>query len=117
VADIVVPVPPAREQRVGWTFLTNHGHVLLALARDPHARLRDVAEIVGITERAVQSIVGDLEAAGYLVRERDGRRNRYKINPDGVFRHPAERDQRVGDLLALFLGEAGLPTGPARPGG
>ena len=93
-----------RQERTGWTFLTNHGHVLLALARDPHARLRDVAAVVGITERAVQSIVGDLESAGYLVREREGRRNRYRINPSGQFRHPAERDQRVGDLLALFVG-------------
>ncbi|WP_440073791.1 helix-turn-helix transcriptional regulator [Streptosporangium sp. OZ121] len=85
-----------------WTFLTNHAHVLLAIAREPTARLRDVAEAVGITERAAQAIVADLEAAGYLHRERVGRRNEYTINPAGRFRHPAEADRRIGDLLALF---------------
>ena len=85
-----------------WTFLTNHAHVLLAIARDPTARLRDVADLVGITERAAQSIVADLEAAGYLTRERVGRRNEYTINPAGRFRHPAEADHSIGDLLTLF---------------
>ena len=87
-----------------WTFLTNHAHVLLAVARDPTARLRDVADGVGITERAAQAIVADLEAAGYLRRERVGRRNRYTVNPAGRFRHPAEADRRIGDLLKLFTG-------------
>lgn len=86
----------------GWTFLTNHAHVLLAVARDPDARLRDVAATVGVTERAAQAIVADLEAAGYLTRERVGRRNRYTVNPAGRFRHPAEADHQVGELLALF---------------
>lgn len=86
----------------GWTFLTNHAHVLLAVARDPTARLRDVAAGVGITERAAQAIVADLEAAGYLQRERVGRRNQYTVNPAGRFRHPAEADRRIGDLLDLF---------------
>ncbi|BCJ75815.1 ArsR family transcriptional regulator [Catellatospora sp. IY07-71] len=85
-----------------WTFLTNHAHVLLALARQPDARLRDVAVEVGITERACQAIVLDLETAGYLVRHRIGRRNRYTIDPDGPFRHPAEADHRIGDLIALL---------------
>ncbi|MEU8006131.1 MarR family transcriptional regulator [Catellatospora sp. NPDC049111] len=85
-----------------WTFLTNHAHVLLALAREPDARLRDVAVDVGITERACQAIVLDLETAGYLVRQRVGRRNQYTINPDGPFRHPAEADHRIGDLIALL---------------
>lgn len=85
-----------------WTFLTNHAHVLLSIARDPGARLRDVAAAVGITERATQSIVADLEAGGYLHHERIGRRNRYTINPVGRFRHPAEADHHIGDLLALF---------------
>ncbi len=85
-----------------WTFLTNHAHVLLAIARDPTARLRDVADAVGITERAAQSIVADLEAAGYLHRERIGRRNEYTINTAGRFRHPAEADHQIGDLIALF---------------
>ncbi len=85
-----------------WTFLTNHGHVLLAIARNPTARLRDVADEVGVTERAAQAIVADLEAGGYLRRTRVGRRNEYTVNPSGHFRHPAEADRQVGDLLALF---------------
>ena len=90
-----VEVPP-------WTFLTNHAHVLLALARDPQCRLRDVAALVGITERAVQSIVADLEADGYLTRIRVGRRNVYRLHPHRRFRHPAEARHRIGELLDLF---------------
>jgi DNA-binding MarR family transcriptional regulator len=89
-----------------WTFLTNHAHVLLAIAREPTARLRDVAEAVGITERAAQAIVADLEAAGYLRRERVGRRNQYTVNPAGRFRHPVEADRSIGDLLNLFAGSS-----------
>ena len=85
-----------------WTFLTNHAHVLLALARDPHARLRDVAELVRITERSVQAIVADLEAEGYLTRARVGRRNVYRLHPQRRFRHPAESRHRIGELLDLF---------------
>lgn len=91
-----------------WTFLTNHAHVLLSIARDPTVRLRDVADAVGITERATQSIVADLEAAGYLRRDRRGRRNQYTINPAGRFRHPGEADHRIGDLLALFTTPAAV---------
>ncbi|RZU54275.1 DNA-binding MarR family transcriptional regulator [Krasilnikovia cinnamomea] len=87
-----------------WTFLTNHAHVLLAIARDPTARLRDIADLIGITERAAQAIVADLETAGYLHRERVGRRNQYTVNPAGRFRHPAEADRSIGDLLNLFTG-------------
>ena len=94
---------PARGAK-GWTFLTNHAHVLLAIARDPSVRLRDVADAVGITERAAQAIVADLEADGYLHRRRVGRRNQYTVNPSGHFRHPAEADRSIGDLLALFTG-------------
>jgi predicted ArsR family transcriptional regulator len=96
-----VPPRPKQETR-DWTFLTNHGHVLVALRRDPDARLRDIAATVGITERACQAIVADLEEAGYLRRERVGRRNHYTINDHGPFRHPAEADREVGALLALF---------------
>ena len=99
----------------GWTFLTNHGHVLVALARDPEVRLRHVALLVGITERSVQSIVADLEAAGYLRRVRVGRRNRYEVNPDGPFRHPAEHDHAVGELLELFTNDPGSRPDPADP--
>lgn len=93
-----------------WTFLTNHARVLIALARDPGSRLRDVADAIDITERAVQLIVADLEAAGYLTRTRVGRRNRYTIDPSVALRHPAEADHPVGDLLATFLHREDTPT-------
>ncbi|CAM5577886.1 helix-turn-helix transcriptional regulator [Streptomyces sp. NPDC012403] len=86
-----------------WTFLTNHARVLLQIARDPDTRLRDIATRIGITERAVQLIVADLEAARYLTRTRVGRRNRYTIDPTVALRHPAEADHPVGDLLGAFL--------------
>jgi predicted transcriptional regulator len=92
-----------------WTFLTNHAHVLLALSRQPDARMRDVAEMVGITERAVQMIVADLEEAGYLSRERTGRRNHYTVNAGAPFRHPAEADHRIGELLDLFAPRPSTP--------
>jgi predicted ArsR family transcriptional regulator len=82
-----------------WTFLTNHSHVLVCLARDPDLRLRDIAAEVGITERAVQGIVKDLEAAGCLVIHREGRRNRYEIVLDRPMRHRVERHHVIGDLL------------------
>lgn len=82
-----------------WTFLTNHSHVLICLTRDPRLRLRDLAEEVGITERAVQGIVKDLEAAGYITRHREGRRNRYDIVYDRPMRHRVEQHHVVGDLL------------------
>jgi predicted ArsR family transcriptional regulator len=85
-----------------WTFLSNHGRVLLVIADDPDVRLRDVAQSVGITERAVQMIVADLEEGGYLSRERVGRRNHYVVNADRHFRHPHEADHRIGELLELF---------------
>ena len=86
-----------------WTFLSNHGHVLVCLARDPEARLRDVALSVGITERAVQKIVSDLEEAGVVERLRDGRRNRYRLHPERPLRHPIESHRTVGALLAMVL--------------
>jgi len=93
------------ETGVAWTFLSNHAHVLLCLAREPDVRMRDVADLVGITERAVQRIVADLEAAGYLARMRRGRRNRYKVRADLPLRHPIERHERVSALLAFVLSE------------
>ena len=86
-----------------WTFLTNHGHVLICLARDPDARLRDVAMAVGITERAVQKIVSDLEEGGVVQRVREGRRNRYRLFLDRPMRHPVEAHRNVGELLAMIL--------------
>jgi hypothetical protein len=94
-------VPPDSR---AWTFLTNHAHVLLVIARDPTARIRDIAGTVGITERAAQAIVTDLEAGGYLTRSKVGRRNEYSVNPDGPFRHHVEAGHRIGDLLDLFTG-------------
>ena len=87
-----------------WTLLSNHGHVLVCLANDPHMRLRDVAEQVGITERAVQRIILDLEQAGMLVREREGRRNHYRINAQQPLRHPLEQQHTVGELIEAVSG-------------
>ncbi len=96
-----------------WTFLTNHGHVLLCLAQSPELRLRDVAERVGVTERAVQRIVADLEEAGYLTRHRAGRQNEYDINRRQQMRHPVEAHQTVGALISLIGGGSGAAG--ARP--
>lgn len=85
-----------------WTFLTNHAHVLLCLASDPSMRLRDVALNVGITERAAQRIVADLVDAGYLSRERLGRRNHYMLHPELALRHPNELNNDIGGLLTLL---------------
>ena len=91
-----------------WTFLSNHAHVLVCLALDPDARLRDVAASVGITERAVQKIVTDLEQAGIIVRERTGRRNSYRLHLEVPLRHPLEAHKTVGVLLSLVLDRSGL---------
>jgi DNA-binding Lrp family transcriptional regulator len=86
-----------------WTFLSNHAHVLVCLAADPDSRLRDVAASVGITERAVQKIVGDLEAAGVIERVRTGRRNSYRLHLALPLRHPLESHRTVGALLSVVL--------------
>ena len=87
-----------------WTLLSNHGHVLVCIANDPQIRLRDVAERVGITERAVQRIILDLEQAKMLRREREGRRNRYLINARQPLRHPLEQHHTVGELVEAVSG-------------
>jgi DNA-binding IclR family transcriptional regulator len=92
-----------------WTLLTGHGHVLVEIARNPMSRMRDIAAVADLTERAVQAIVADLEAAGYLTRSRDGRRNIYTVNPDMLFRHQAQEGHRVGPFLDL-LAAAGDTT-------
>jgi predicted ArsR family transcriptional regulator len=98
-----------------WTFLTNHAHVLLCVWEDSEARVRDIATRVGITERAVQRILQELESEQYLVRERVGRRNRYRIRADRPFRHPVEDHRPVSLLLdAITKRKAGRT--PARPG-
>jgi hypothetical protein len=96
-----------------WTFLTNHAHVLLCLARAPEVRMRDVATLVEITERAVQRIVLDLEQGGYLERRRVGRCNRYDVRPDQPLRHPIEQHEQVASLIALVLGRDGEGSGTA----
>ena len=85
-----------------WTFLTNHAHVLICVAENNTVRLRDVADLVGITERAAQRIIAELEETGYLQRSRDGRRNVYRLNQQLPLRHPLDSDHRVGELLTLL---------------
>ena len=97
---------PAAADSKPWRFVTNHTQVLLAIARDPEARMRDIAQLVGITERAAQRIVADLVEAGYVQRTRIGRRNRYTVNRKNRMRHPAQKEHEVGELLDLLeLGE------------
>jgi predicted ArsR family transcriptional regulator len=85
-----------------WVFLTNHAHVLLCIARDPQSRTRDIAEQVGITERAAQRIVADLVAEDYVTRTKVGRRNKYTINRRGHLRHPIFRNLAIGPLLEVL---------------
>lgn len=85
-----------------WTFITNHGHVLIWLSSNPDARVRDIAANVGITDRATMSILADLESDGYVTKTRLGRRNTYTVHPELPFRHPIEARQSVGELLRLF---------------
>ena len=92
-----------------WHFLTSHSQVLICLHNNPDARLRDVAETVGITERAAQRIVTDLVDAGYVTRVRVGRRNRYELDPNVAMRHPSQYDHQIGELLDL-LGASPDPT-------
>ena len=96
-AETVASNPEATK----WTFLTNHSHVLILLAQDSEMVLRQVAQKIGITERAVQRIIADLEDGGFVVRERIGRRNRYQINTHAPLRHPIEAHRTIGDLLNL----------------
>ena len=91
-----------------WTLLTGHGHVLVEIARNPEARIRDIAVVVGLTERAVQAIVADLAGAGYLTRTRTGRRTSYAVNEDSHFRHSAQDGHRVGPFLALLSTVGGV---------
>ena len=92
----------ARDQ-ASWSFLSNHTHVLLCLAQDADSRMRDIAERVGITERAVCRIVTELEDGGVIVRSRSGRRNHYEIDLEATMRHPLESDCTVGSLLSSLL--------------
>jgi hypothetical protein len=102
-------------ERPTWTFLTHHARVLILIARDPGIRLRDVAAACDLTERRVQGIVADLEAAGYLTHMREGRRNRYEVVPGTRFRHPAEAGRLITGLLALVNGETTLDLASEQP--
>lgn len=92
----------AGKSREDWTFLTNHAHVLLCVSRNPDILLREVAQRVGITERAAQQIMADLVGEGYVIRDRVGRRNHYVVVPQRPFRHAIERDHAIGELLAVL---------------
>lgn len=91
-----------------WRFVTNHAHVLERISTDPSARLVDIAASLGVRERTVAQIVSDLEQAGYLTKNRDGRRNRYEVHGELPLRHPRHRHRTVGDLIR-FLEEPAAP--------
>jgi DNA-binding MarR family transcriptional regulator len=99
-------MPDVKPARTAWTFLSNHAHVLVAITREPEARVRDVAQLVGITERAVLAILADLEASGTIVRRRVGRRTQYDINRSIALRHPLEHHRTVGDIIGLVEARA-----------
>ena len=94
---------------MSWTFLTNHARVLLCIAHDPGVRLRDIAASLDITERSAYGIVTDLARAGYIVKQRDGRRNRYQIQEHLPLPEPTSRERTVGEILALLAGDASTP--------
>ena len=98
-----MPGEGARPATRGWTFLSNHAHVLVCIARDPDIRLRDVAALVGITERATFKIVTELEEGGVLTRIREGRRNHYELDLSVHLRHELESHCNVGELLEMVL--------------
>lgn len=110
MSDGVVPADDgsagtAPTGRPGWTFLTNHGHVLLAVAARPDIRVVELADAVGITPRATLQILRDLEEAGYVARERRGRRTHYTVQAHRPFRHPRTRGHEVDELLAIFAAD------------
>jgi DNA-binding transcriptional ArsR family regulator len=94
-----------------WRFVTNHAHVLECIYANPDSRVRDIAAGVGITERTAALIVSDLEAAGYLTKIRDGRRNRYEVHGELPLRHPRHRHRTVGDLIRFLETSDGEPAG------
>ena len=101
---------------MSWGFLTNHARVLLCIAHDPGVRLRDIADRLSITERSAHGIVTDLAEAGYVVKHKDGRRNRYQIQAHMPLREPASQEPAIGEVLALLTGTALASDGTARMG-
>ncbi|MGI5281911.1 helix-turn-helix transcriptional regulator [Nonomuraea polychroma] len=114
VENAKMTMSPSGGRPSTWTFLTHHARVLVEIARNPEARLRDVADSIGITERAVQGIVSDLHQAGYVNRERIGRRNHYTLNLDQHFRYPTEAGLPVRALIDIFTQHDLLTTGEGR---
>jgi len=102
------------DERRKWTLLSSHGHVLVEIARNPRARVRDISAIIGITERATQAIIADLERAGYVERIRIGRRTHYVLHPDNAFRHSAQDGLQVGPFLDLLTATSAV-VGPGLP--
>jgi hypothetical protein len=101
-----------------WRFLSNHGQVLVAVAREPKARLRDIAATVDITERSAHRIVSELVEDGYLLRKRNGSRNHYEVRPDVPVRDPLLGGHWIGEILAVVAGTDGwIDERPTRPGG
>ena len=98
--------PAIQNEARSWRFLTNHAHVLLAIAADPDRRVEDIAGQVGITTRQALNIMRDLEDGGYLTRTRTGRRSRYTLSAERPFRHPAIADHNVAELLAIFTDQS-----------
>ena len=96
-----------------WDFLTNHAHVLVCIAADPGIRLREIATAVGITERAAHRILSELVDEGYVVRERQGRRNHYQVKTELPLRHPLAKEREVGDLLGVLIGSTNRDGGAA----
>jgi DNA-binding HxlR family transcriptional regulator len=114
--SLVVPDAPTQEPGGRWTFLTNHGHVLLALYRDPDLRQRDIAALVGITEGAVQRILADLEECGFIEVSRIGRRNHYRVHAELHLRHPLEAGHTVGEVLQQLAPADDASPPSAAPG-
>jgi hypothetical protein len=104
-SESTVKGAPDYNRRPPWVFLSNHGNVLLCIARDPRVRISEIADRVGIGQRAAQKIVADLVAGGYLTRTKEGRRNCYEVNPRGRLRHPLFADLEIGPLVEALRGD------------
>jgi DNA-binding IclR family transcriptional regulator len=114
VAKRTVPSKDSRHR--GWTYLTNHAMVLVCLSEDPYIRLLDIADRIGITDRAVQKILADLETDGAIERTKEGRCNHYTVNLSQELRHPVEGQGTVGHLLEQIAGSSGPAIGTGRDG-
>lgn len=103
VREVTTSSEPESMESHRWTFLTNHAHVLILLSQEPNLVLREVAQRIGITERAVQRLIADMEEDGILEREKVGRKNQYRIRSKKPLRHPIEAHRTIGDLIALIV--------------